>query len=303
MLDPALETFLAVAACGSFTKAAKQLYISPTAVMKQINALEQRLGLTLLSRTAHGVRLTAAGEVICKDGQFLQEYVRRSLAAAHAAQDSAEHMFCVGTSLLNPAKPFMDLWQTVGRVFPDYSLHLVPFEDDRRGIVDEISQLGEKFDFLVAVCDSRRWLAECRMLPLGAYPMMAAVRRDHPLARKERLQISDLYGQTLMMVAAGDSGANDALRQELEQNHPQIKIEDAGYFYDLAVFNRCAETGSVLLTLECWQDVHPSLVTLPVEWPYRVPYGLLYAKDPGEDVRKFVRATRAALSAKGGEQP
>ena len=36
-----------------------------------------------------------------------------------------------------------------------------------------------------------------------------------------------------------------------------IRIEDTAQFYDMAVFNRCAETRNVLLTIECWQDVHP----------------------------------------------
>ena len=34
MYNPILDTFLAAADCGSFTKAAERLYISPTAVMK-----------------------------------------------------------------------------------------------------------------------------------------------------------------------------------------------------------------------------------------------------------------------------
>src|SRR5699024_11296949 len=56
--------------------------------------------------------------------------------------------FCVGTSLLNPAKPFMDLWYRVNQDFPDYKLHLVSFEDDHNGILSEIEKLGDKFDFL-----------------------------------------------------------------------------------------------------------------------------------------------------------
>ena len=39
--------------------------------------------------------------------------------------------------------------------FPEYKLHLVPFEDDHEGILSEIGKLGEKFDFLIGVCDSR----------------------------------------------------------------------------------------------------------------------------------------------------
>lgn len=36
MYNHLLDTFLVVADCGSFTKAAEKLYISPTAVMKQM---------------------------------------------------------------------------------------------------------------------------------------------------------------------------------------------------------------------------------------------------------------------------
>ena len=43
MYNPMLDTFIAVSNYGSFTKAAEHLYISPTAVMKQMNALESHL--------------------------------------------------------------------------------------------------------------------------------------------------------------------------------------------------------------------------------------------------------------------
>lgn len=43
MYNPLLNTFVAVADCGSFTKASETLFISPTAVMKQMNALEKHL--------------------------------------------------------------------------------------------------------------------------------------------------------------------------------------------------------------------------------------------------------------------
>ena len=84
--------------------------------MKQINALEKHLNLKLLLRSAHGVHLTPAGEVIYRDARFLFDYSRRSIEQARQAMDDADRMFCVGTSLLNPAKPFMDLWYRVNPV-------------------------------------------------------------------------------------------------------------------------------------------------------------------------------------------
>lgn len=288
MYNPMLDTFITVADYGSLTKAAEKLFISPTAVMKQMNSLENHLDLKLIERTPSGVRLTPAGEVIYKESKGVIEYSEKAVSKALEATHKYDTTFCVGTSLLNPAKPFMDLWYKINSDFPGYKLHLVPFEDDYDGIVGEIKQLGEKFDFLIGVCDSKAWLSLCSFLPLGRYKKMIAVSREHRLAGKKIIEIEDLYGETLMMVGRGDSGINDFLRNDLERNHPQIKIEDTPHFYDLSVFNRCAETGNVLLTIECWQDVHPGLVTLPVNWEYSIPYGLLYSLNPPEDALRLV---------------
>ena len=295
MYNPMLDTFLTVADDGSLTRAAEHLYLSPTAVMKQINALERHLDLKLFERTPSGVRLTPAGEVIYRDTKFMMDYSKKSIAEAKAAAHAYDTTFCVGTSLLNPAKPFMDLWYRVNQRFPNYKLHLVPFEDDHAGILSEIERLGEKFDFLIGVCDSKAWLSLCQFLPLGRYRKMIAVAREHRLATKDHIEIRDLYGETLMMVSRGDSGVNDRIRTDLEQHHPQIQIEDTPQFYDLSVFNRCAETGRVLLTIECWQDVHPGLVSIPVHWDYSIPYGLLYSLHAQEDVRRFVQAAKESI--------
>lgn len=89
---------------------------------------------------------------------------------------------------------------------------------------------------------------------------MVAVSRKHRLTKKESIHFEDLYGETLMIVKRGDSDINDFLRNDLDKYHPQIIIEDTPQFYDLSVFNRCAETGNVLLTIEFWQEVHSGLV-------------------------------------------
>lgn len=289
MYNHMLDTFIAVADYGSFTKAAEYLYISPTAVMKQMNGLESHLDLKLIERSPSGVYLTPAGEVIYQNAKSIIEYSSKSIAKARAMVHTYDTTFCVGTSLLNPAKPFMDLWYRVNREFPDYKLHLVSFEDNHEGILSEIGKLGKKFDFLIGVCDSKAWLSLCQFLPLGRYKKMIAVSREHHLASKKQIDIEDLYGETLMMVCRGDSGVNDFIRNDLEKNHPKVHIEDTPQFYDLSVFNRCAETGNVLLTIECWQEVHPGLISIPVNWKYSIPYGLLYSMNASEDVLRFVR--------------
>ncbi len=287
MYNPHLKAFVCVADCGSFNKASERLYISPPSVMKQINTLENHLNIKLFDRNNQGLRLTAAGQVIYRHAKYLFDYSTKAIEEAKQQEQIAATTFCIGSSLLNPCKPFMDLWYQVNQAFPGYRLHVVPFDDSHTSILSEVAALGDKYDFLVAACDSTDWLELCNFKQLGVYRVCCAVAREHPLAQKDRLTIEDIYGQTLMMVKRGDSSAIDTVRDEVEQ-HPEIHIEDTPQFYDMEVFNRCAQTQNVMLTLECWQDVHPGLVTLPVAWDFAVPYGILYAKYAGDDVLKFL---------------
>lgn len=57
MYNPQLETFIRVADAGSFNKAAEESYITPTAVIKQINLLEKSLDVKLFDRTHRGLIL------------------------------------------------------------------------------------------------------------------------------------------------------------------------------------------------------------------------------------------------------
>ncbi len=291
MFNSQLTVFVCVADCGSFNKSAEKLYISPPSVMKQINALEKHLNLKLLDRTNQGIHLTAAGQVIYRHAKYLFDYSAKAIEEARREAAQRETIFRIGSSLLNPCKPFMDLWYRINDRFPGYRLNIIPFEDDHTGIVTEISALGKKFDFLIGVCDSFIWQEYCQFLPLGTYQHCIAVPREHPLAKKERLSIEDLYGETLMMVKEGDSTSVDGIRAEISR-HPQIAIEDTPQFYDIEVFNRCVQKQHLMVTIECWHDVHPALVTIPVDWDHPIPYGLLYPLDPSVEIRNVLRTIK-----------
>ena len=79
MYNKYLEIFIQVADTGSFSKAAEKLYISSTAVMKQMNLMEQELGLDLLIRTNHGIKLTEVGKQIYKDCKFIIDYSNKAI--------------------------------------------------------------------------------------------------------------------------------------------------------------------------------------------------------------------------------
>jgi len=121
------------------------------------------------------------------------------------------------------------------------------------------------------------------------------VPEGHPLAAKKGLSIQDLHGEHLVKVRRGEPERLDHFQDVLQLTHPQIIVEEADYYYDLDTFNACEQNGTLLLTLDAWAEIHPSLITLPVEWDYTVPYGILYAKEPSPEVSRFLQILKDSL--------
>ena len=140
MFNHQLSIFVCVADCGSFNKAAERLYVSPPSVMKQINALEKRLELRLLDRTNQGIRLTEAGQVIYRHAQFLFDYSAKAVEEARHRAAAVQMTFRIGSSLLNPCKPFMDLWYQVNQEFPNHKLDV---SEDYCRIMTTLDRLGK----------------------------------------------------------------------------------------------------------------------------------------------------------------
>src|SRR5262249_1957275 len=81
--------FVTVASELHFGRAAKRLFISQPALSQQIRGLEGGLGLKLLERTSHGVRLTAEGEAFLPEALALVQRAGRTVAFARALAEGA----------------------------------------------------------------------------------------------------------------------------------------------------------------------------------------------------------------------
>ena len=116
-----LQAFEAVARRRSFALAAAELHLTASAISHQIARLEEHLAIKLFERSAHGVRLSPAGE------QYLSR-VAGALSAIAAATDDMRQG--VSNSLYVHAGPsFASLWlmsrlHAFAKAYPDISLNL-----------------------------------------------------------------------------------------------------------------------------------------------------------------------------------
>jgi LysR family glycine cleavage system transcriptional activator len=104
MIPPlsALQAFETIARRKSFSLAAEELHLTPSAVSHQVAKLENLLGVRLFERSARGVELTPAGQ------QYLQR-VASALGAIHTATEDLRHGV-QDTLYVHSSPSFASLW-------------------------------------------------------------------------------------------------------------------------------------------------------------------------------------------------
>lgn len=155
--------------------------------------------------------------------------------------------------------------------------------------IDLLDHLGEKIDLVSCPYQNTYWGDRYNAFHLWDLPLCITRAKTHPLARRERLTLSDLHGETLICTNPNIKPAVDPLRAEIERDHPQITLKGVDYV-DTNTFNQLVSSSELLLSAQCWSGVHPLLATIPLECDYTLPYGLIYAKEPAQEVLQFIMA-------------
>lgn len=228
-----------------------------------------------------------------QDAKYIIQYCRDSVTRAKNAMQEDADVIRIGSSPMTPAQVLMPLWSKITTCCPDMKFQIIPFENTPENAREILGNLGKNIDVVGGIFDETMLdLRSCAGVELSRVPFCCAVSIHHRLAGKDRLLLSDLYGENLLLMHRGWSHYVDQLRDELWQQHPEIHIVDFD-FYSMDVFNRCENTNDVLLAIPSWANVHPLLKVIPVEWDHSIPFGLLHAPQPSPAVQRFLDAAAA----------
>ena len=123
-----METFVAVASLRSLTEAARAQNLTPSAISKQLAALEEHLGIMLVSRTTRGLSLTSAGQSFLPRAIKIVDDISSALEDARGSSLAPRGQLSIGAPVafgrlhVGPAIPkFL-------RQFPDVSINLGLFD-------------------------------------------------------------------------------------------------------------------------------------------------------------------------------
>jgi DNA-binding transcriptional LysR family regulator len=161
-----LVAFLAVARERSFTRAAAQLGVSPSALSHTLRKLEERVGVRLLTRTTRSVSTTEAGERLLRTiGPHFDE-VRREVEGLSELRDKPSGTIRI-TSADHPAETI--LWPALEKLLPQYpDVHVeVSVDDTLRDITEDRFDAGIRLGEQVA--------KDMIAVPIGPNVRMAVV--------------------------------------------------------------------------------------------------------------------------------
>lgn len=275
-----LETFIRVAEEGSFGRAANTLFISTPAVVQQISLFEEHCGVTLFKRSNRGVQLTPAGQALYEDGKKIIALSNQALAQAQQIEEDSKETLRIGTSPIFRARVLIDA-MTMAREDG------LPLKFEIPNLVAELSQMNNHFDLLEAIYCDIAWQGQCQFYELFQTPLGVAVNRHHPLAGQTSVTIMDLAPYTITLSIPGVVSQLDALRADILREIPHATIHDAETIgQDTIALSEVQPY--IFITPKIFQDNHPNLVTIPLETPYTLPYGLIYSNTPSQPVRDLL---------------
>lgn len=287
-----IASFVETAQAGSFTKAARALYIAPSSLIQQIDLLEQHLGVVLFERTHRGVDLTEAGASLYSDALEIMRRSDEAVARARRIQ-SGDGPIRVATSLLMKCRLLPSIWSHMIEDAPGTRIGITSLESTGVEPGNYLRGLGVSYDVMEGLYLSELYRDRCLFLELERVPLCIAMPRTSGVSLPAAGDAETLRDLDLVMMRQGVSEEYDAVRAHLVSLGAN-RITDVP-FYTMELFADCELNNRAIVTTEIWEDIHPDLACIPLQEPHNIPYGLIFSKQPSVQAMKLYRAAEASV--------
>lgn len=263
-----IETFLCVCENSSFSKAAEKSFISPSAVLQQIQSLEKELGFSLFFRHSTGVTHTEAGRV-------LYGYLSKALPEFQTVIQTCKALSDAQNQKLTFAFFQNNLPNITPQLVPHF-LSLYPRIDVRyvpttlKTVLDDVR--SDKIDLCEYAFSEEIHQKGLFFHPCAEEPRWCLMDANDPLAQNECIARSDLSGRIV--------GVHEfAWCPEIVawcKNQGDIDLREIPCTTQ-AVYSACLKGGLYLLP-KTSLSAYSTLKALPIHPTFKTEYGFVYAK-------------------------
>lgn len=205
-----LETFTYIAKYKSFSKAAKELYLTQPTISNHIQNLEKELGTILINRTNKNINLTKAGEILYSFAVDMLNNRKKALFSLGEYMGKIEGTIELSASSIPEAYIIPDLVMNFRKSYPHVNFKIS--HHDSMEVIEEI--LNQKIDF--GFVGAKIPNSNFEYIPLVEDELVLISGKNAQLDLASEISLEDISNLPLIMREEG-SGTRKLLLSELKK--------------------------------------------------------------------------------------
>lgn len=246
-----LECFISLAETLSFTKSARQMYITQPSFSRHISSLEEELEVTLFFRNKRAVMLTDSGKVFLEEAKKIIYHYNNGILRVRQVENGKEGSIKIG--FLGPAaRPFLPkLIKKIRNKYPSISLKFSEYSHSSITEAIRNNEIDIAFTVLVALqsIEDLVWkyiYNDC---------LCVVLHKEHYLANKDTIDLKELANEPFVSMDRKDwrQGYNRVEKICLEHGFSPVIVAEERYLSSLLTLVEC-EVGYGIVP-RCFQKV------------------------------------------------
>ena len=214
-----LKILKAIATEKSFTKAAKNLYISQPAISKQIRILEKNLDIVLLEREKNKISLTENGRVLLQYSERILALCEESCRALVDLKNGSRGKLTIGASEIIGTYLMPQIITLFTQNYPQINLKVKV----NSTLFLTNSVLRKKIDLAIVEGEiSSKLKKKLRVRSFVNEEINLVIPKSHPYIKKGKIKKEDLYYLNFITLSS-DSDIGKLINIMLIQNQIEIK--------------------------------------------------------------------------------
>ena len=192
-----LQYFISVAETLSFTKAAKEHYISQTAMSQQIASIESELEIVLFDRSKHKVTITPAGEVFLSEAKEIVEKYEQAVKKTQDVYKGRKGSIRIGYAGPTEVELLREIIEVFQEKYPYVELHIEHnnFKKLSKNIKEEI------YDIIFAIAGEITNIGLLEKITLKNEQAVLVVSKKHPKANRKMMHASEVADEEFIMLS------------------------------------------------------------------------------------------------------
>ena len=268
-----LRYFLAVAREENMTRAAETLHVTQPTLSKALKSLEEELGTSLFTRHSFSIRLTPEGNLLRDRAEDLLGMAERIEREFGSLDDVKGGDLYLGLAESYQIRSLAAEIREFKRSYPGLRYHIT--SGDTEQVIDKLDKGLLDFAVLAETPDYRKYESVVFSEP-DTWGLV--LRRDHPLAEKEKISAEDLIGVPLF---CSEQGWEKDIRPWAGEKFTELSLEGSFRLsYNASLFAK--EGLGCLLTFSDIIDTssESGLIFRPLTPKLTTPLYLIWKKHP-----------------------